>query len=555
MTKSGKITTITCAFAAALLMASIFGSDVKAAEKGICDGIYVQEINLSGMTLTEAENAVNAYVESLKDEKIVLYKDALLEAEDTEDAQETEANESEEDALEGLVNGQLEVSAGDLGLHWANPEVLAQAAGYGRSGNVVKRYKEQVDLQSNPIVLALALDFNQDVIEDVLEVYAEEFHSEPVNAKMHRENDEFVYEGGDFGRDLNLADSAQAIYLAAADWAKNPAGCDLAGSLVFDEVEPEASIADLQEIQDLLGTYTTNFSSSGGSRSANVRNATRFIDGTILYPGEEFSTLSKITPFTIANGYQEAAGYAGGKVVPTIGGGICQVSTTLYNAVLLAELEVTNRRNHAMVVGYVPVGMDATIAESSGIDFTFVNNTEYPIYIEAYTTDNKRVVMNIYGKETRDPNHSVEYVNEITDKTVAQNEIIYTDPSRGLGYYDIQPAHTGYVANVYKITYENGVQVSKEQITHSSYTMTPRSVTVGTAISDPKVAQAVEAAMASGSIDHVMYVIQQIQAGLYQFPGSSSGSGSTTTTTTESQTTETTTQGQEAVETEATTEG
>ena len=94
-----------------------------------------------------------------------------------------------------------------------------------------------------------------------------------------------------------------------------------------------------------------------------MENGCRLINGTTLYPGEEFSTLDKISPFTEANGYYPAGSYLNGMVVDSLGGGICQVSTTLYNAVLLSELEVTQRSNHSMIISYVKPSMDAAIAE------------------------------------------------------------------------------------------------------------------------------------------------------------------------------------------------
>ena len=122
-----------------------------------------------------------------------------------------------------------------------------------------------------------------------------------------------------------------------------------------------------------------------------MANGCSLINGTTLYPGEEFSTYKTVSPFSVANGYYMAGSYVSGKVVDSLGGGICQVSTTLYNAVLLAELEVTERYNHSMIVGYVDPSADAAIAESSGKDFKFVNNTDAPIYIEGYTHDKQRV--------------------------------------------------------------------------------------------------------------------------------------------------------------------
>ena len=103
--------------------------------------------------------------------------------------------------------------------------------------------------------------------------------------------------------------------------------------------EPAGTAEDLAKVKDVLGTFTTSFSTSGGSRSANVSNGCSLINGTTLYPGEEFSTYEAVAPFSQANGYYMAGSYLNGQVVDSLGGGICQVSTTLYNDVLLSELK------------------------------------------------------------------------------------------------------------------------------------------------------------------------------------------------------------------------
>lgn len=142
-----------------------------------------------------------------------------------------------------------------------------------------------------------------------------------------------------------------------------------------------------------------------------------------MYPGDTFSTYNTVKPFSTENGYEMAGSYLNGKVVDSIGGGICQVSTTLYNAVLRAELEVTERHNHSMIVTYVDPSADAAIAESSGKDFVFVNNTDYPIYIDGHTAD-KKITFTIYGVETRAKNRAVDYESEVVEKKVPEADQI-----------------------------------------------------------------------------------------------------------------------------------
>ena len=179
-----------------------------------------------------------------------------------------------------------------------------------------------------------------------------------------------------------------------------------------------------------------------------------------------------------------AASYLNGKVVDSLGGGICQVSTTLYNAVLLAELDVTQRYNHSMIVAYVDPSADAAIAESAGKDFKFVNNTDAPIYIEGIIK-NKKITVNIYGKETRDNNREVIYESEIISRTPPGQDVIYVDAGRPIGYIVKESAHVGYKARLWKVVKENGEVVERTQVNSSTYKMTPRYATVGVSTADP----------------------------------------------------------------------
>ena len=115
-------------------------------------------------------------------------------------------------------------------------------------------------------------------------------------------------------------------------------------------------------VKDLLGSFSTNYRSSGWGRAKNVENGASKINGTILYPGDELSVYELVNPFTQENGYELAGSYLNGETVESFGGGICQVSTTLYNAALKAELEITQRYNHSMIVTYVDLSADAAIA-------------------------------------------------------------------------------------------------------------------------------------------------------------------------------------------------
>ena len=460
------------------VLALCFRGEVQAAESDtIKTGIYAGEINLSGKTAAEAEAAIQSYVDSLRDIEITL-----------------------------KVAGGKEVlvTAGDLGVIWTNTDLPEEAMKLGRKGNLIERYKILKDLEYENYFFHIDLDFDVEAIDSILAEKCVKYDQKAINVSLIKgENGQFEVVEGREGSILDVEASIDKIYgYLTEEWDHQP--CSIALELVVEE--PRGSAEELAEVTDLLASFSTSYSTSGRSRSANVENGCNLINGTTLYPGEEFSTYKLVSPFTEANGYYMAGSYLNGKVVDSLGGGICQVSTTLYNAVLKAELEVTERHNHSMIVAYVSPSADAAIAESAGKDFRFVNNLDYPIYIEGYT-NNKRITFNIYGKETRDAGHVVTYESEVLEVINPTSDSIYADGSHPIGYIVTESAHTGYKARLWKIVTEDGVEVSREQVNSSSYKVSPRSATVGTATSDPNAYNEIMAAIGTGSIDHVRNVI------------------------------------------------
>lgn len=444
-------------------------------------GIFAGEIDLSGKTAAEASAAVQAYVESLQDVEI---------------------------SLLASQNQEVIVTAGELGVSWANPELITEAVEIGKHGNIIERYKTLMDLKHENKVYEIALDFDIQAISDVLTNKCAKYDQKAVNLSLKRVNGQFEVVEGRTGYLLDVETSIDKVYnFLREEWNHQP--CEIELDIAVDE--PEGSAEDLSHVQDLLGSFTTSYKSSNGSRTGNVENGARLINGTTLYPGEEFSTYEAVAPFSEKNGYYMAGSFLNGKVVDSLGGGICQVSTTLYNAVLNAELEVTQRYNHSMIVSYVEPSADAAIAESSGKDFKFVNNTEYPIYIEA-VTENKTITFRIYGKETRSANRKVRYESEVLEVINPPSDIIYADASQPIGYVVKDSAHIGYKARLWKVVTENGVEVSRTQVNSSSYKMSPRTATVGVATSDAHDYEEIMAAIGTGSVDHVLNVIAYLTA-------------------------------------------
>lgn len=242
---------------------------------------------------------------------------------------------------------------------------------------------------------------------------------------------------------------------------------------------PENTLEDLGEeaFPDELGTYTTRYDPSNKNRSNNIAISAEKIDGTIVLPGETFSYNQVVGERTIAAGYKEAGAYAGGKVVQDVGGGICQTSSTLYNAVLYANLEIVDRSNHQFLTSYVSAGRDATVAWGS-IDFQFKNNRSYPIKIEA-TAKNGVCTMSIYGIK-----EETEY--EVVIQSVVLSYIPYTtkyenDSSLAEGEEVVeQSGYTGCTSEAYKILKLNGEVVSKTLLSKDTYDPMTRIIRRGT---------------------------------------------------------------------------
>jgi len=440
----------------------------------IIDGVSIGGVDVSGMTYDEALSAVNNYTNTLSNANVT---------------------------LNGENGESITVSAADLGLTFANTDIIDKALNIGKSGNVVERYKLSKDAENGGVTFDIEYAFDDTMITDVFENQCSSLNVEASDYSLELVNGSFNVIEGTTGYEIDEDASIEALQTYVSDSFD---GSDFAIDLVINVTEPNGSYEELSNVTDVLGTYTTSYSSSGTARSANIANGCKLASGITLYPGDEFSMLDNITPFTEGNGYYLAGSYLNGQVVESFGGGICQVSTTLYNAVLRAELEVTERSNHSMIVTYVDPAMDAAIAENGGKNFKFKNDTDYPIYIYG-TTAGKQITFTIYGKETRDSNRTVSFESETLEETESDTDTFTTDSTQALGYVKVtQSAHKGIKAQLVKIVSVNGVEQSREVVNTSTYKMVPRIITVGTAGADANMLTMLNAAIATGSYDQVV---------------------------------------------------
>lgn len=450
----------------------------------IIDGVSIGETDVSGMTAEEAKAAVESASQSYADEEIILT----------------------------LENGeQGSTTLGDLGLSVKDLDrIVQEAADYGKKGNAVDNYKilRSSEEGTNSKTFEIEYQVTEESAQEALDASLKDLLKSPVNARLTQQDGETQLIEDEQGEVIDLEKTVANINgLIGGEWDKK-------GGTVQAEVSYEdAGIVseDLSGLTDVLGSYSTYYGDGDSGRTMNVESGAGHINGILVQPGEEVSANALMEPYTEENGYGMAASYENGEVVDSMGGGICQVSTTLYNALLLAEVEITERYAHSMLVSYVEPSMDAAIADDVK-DLKFKNNKEDPIYIEAVLSDGN-IGFNIYGKETRAENRSIEFESE-TIETTESDEIRYVATDDYIGeMYTSSSSQEGLTAQLWKIVYEDGEEVSRDTVNYSQYNGSAETVSVGTASDNEEDTEKMNAAIETQDEEQILAAIQEITEG------------------------------------------
>ncbi len=301
-----------------------------------------------------------------------------------------------------------------------------------------------------------------------LEALKEEIDCEPVDAYLDEETDPdnpvVVPEVN--GLELDITE-AEAILAGEGSGANKNVYII---PLIVTEPEVKRDDVIFFTYDDLISSAKTTLNKNNVNRTSNIQLACEKINGTILYPGDEFSFNKIVGERTYAAGFKDAAIYLSGEIVDGVGGGICQVSSTLYMAAVGADLEISERRNHRYTVTYTELGEDATVAYDSNIDFKFVNNTDYAIMIKIVQESNY-VLCEFYGTLT----------DETRNKTVTMEHTVTSYSEYGTKYQiseDVPVGQTavknggysGYTVKVDRVVKINGVEVSRTPENTSTYT-------------------------------------------------------------------------------------
>ncbi len=429
----------------------------------IADNIIVGNLNVGGMTKEEASDLFAAS-QSLVDQVIVTVK----------------------------VNGQDVLLRGaELGIVYDDVDkMLDKALAYGSEGGIVKRYFSLKKLEKETKIYKEELTVKQEVADPVLSERVAPLCLLPQDASLQRSGEGFTIVDEQVGYTLDLDKTREALAAQVNDeW--NYADFDLVAE--EKKVEPRIKKSDLESVQDLLGSFQTA-AGSGQARVQNIQVGIDKLNGSVILPGEELSFLSKTVPFNAENGYAQAGVYEEGRVVDDYGGGICQVSTTFYNAAIYAELEIVERYPHSMTVAYVKPSMDAAIANDI-LDLVVRNPYDTPVYIESYLDGNGMVTFHVYGKETREAGRVVSFESE-TLATEDYKTVYVADSSLSFGAMDSDGhASTGVDAQLWKVVTLNGEEVSREVFNTSHYATSDYTIKVGTGGASSSVLSALQTAI------------------------------------------------------------
>ena len=315
---------------------------------------------------------------------------------------------------------------------------------------------------------------------DIDQIYSE-IHSEPEDAYIV--DDPFQVVVDKDGIDLGISiEEAKTIVQEPKEEYVIPLKITKANTTVAD-LGPRA-------FPDILSTYTTRYDAGNVSRTTNLSIACSKLNGYVISPGEIFSYNKVLGKRTSENGYKEAAVYVAGGVENGLGGGICQISTTLYNAVVLANLGIEERHNHSYTTTYSEPGRDATVSYGV-LDFKFKNTRKYPVKLEAYIKSGVATV-NVYGIK-EDPEYNIKII-ATTTATIPAPEEKQEDPNLPEGTEKVITRGTSGARSVtYKYVYsQSGELISKTQLSADTYGTIKRVVKVGTKKEEKKPEEKVE---------------------------------------------------------------
>lgn len=418
----------------------------------IYPGVTIQDVNLGGLTKEEAKDKLaESFNEAIGKKKLPI----------------------------SIGDKQYELIYSDIMPKYDIEGTVEKAYNFGRDNGIFKKYTIIKNGENNKNVIPLDFYYSEEKLKEYEAKLQKEVTQAAKDASISISGNNITVKPETEGRTVNLEILDQKL----KENINGEINSDNKLTIDVETTKPRVTKEALSKIKGLMGTFSTNYSTSAPGRCNNIEIATKALDGTIVMPGETFSFNDVVGPRTVERGYQEAGTYVGNKVEPGIGGGICQVSTTLYRAVMKANLRSAERTNHSMVVGYAQPGLDATVSYGY-LDYKFKNVYDFPIYIKG-TAAGKVVTYTIYGDPAALNGKTYDMANEILETIPPETKIV-PDNTLPVGKEEKDGnGMTGYKARSYQIAYENGVEVKRDIVATDSYASVGITVRQGTQAATP----------------------------------------------------------------------
>lgn len=331
---------------------------------------------------------------------------------------------------------------------------------YGREGSVWERLKKIRTAKAEGWSIPFVIRYNENKLDGIIEHLQETIDSPPRNATLSLRTGGILQE--EEGRQLDIVTLKERV-VAALNRA-DPGSIALPVTPAY----PEITAGELAKhgIKELVSVYTTVFNAEDVNRTANIKLSAQKINGKLLYSGQIFSYNDTVGPREKSHGFKEAMEIINGEFVPGIGGGVCQVSSTLYNAVILAGLNIVERTNHSKPLAYVPLGRDATVVYNA-LDFKFINNSPAPIMIMAETIGNE-LNIGIFGQRALDKNIDIVIAHQ---QAIEPAIVKKADSKLAPGQNKVEkPGKPGYEVTVIRIIRDNaGNELKREVLSRDRY--------------------------------------------------------------------------------------
>lgn len=409
----------------------------------LCRGLVLADVEVGGLTVAEAEAKM---AEALRNKESKPVARVLFENQQWEVSWD-------------VVSGRPDLAS-----------MVRQAYNIGRVGNLLQRIRTQFITINGGKKNHLGLHADEVKIRSIVFAVADSVDRKAVDATLLETVDGIHISKDQTGRQTNREATVKALVQAIE--TGNAAGIPL----IVMNMPASIRVQDLQGIDGMIAAYTTVYDSSDESRSRNIQIAASKLSGILVGPGDILSFNDRVGLRNPENGYKLAPTLSSAGAVMDWGGGVCQVSSTLYNAALLADFAVVERSAHYYPPVYVPLGQDATVADGQ-IDLKVKNTRRHAVYIRSRAEEGKLEVR-IYGKREKD---AATVRIETTEKTVrVPQTVILQDPSLPLGEEIVESTgRTGFIVTVHRIRLQGEKELGREKISSDEFEGVDRIVRVG----------------------------------------------------------------------------